>query len=780
MANVDIDVGGKTLNVDIDGLESMSPDQQQATVSQVSQHMMAPQGASPAAPADTSYAGAFGYGLHGAAEGLGATAKLIGKETGWQGAQDAGTAIQGTFGAPKGYLPTDIGGDLKAGNYGSAISSLPRAAVEAAVPLAATLGAGVAGSALGPAGTAAGVGAMTAGLNAGDNVAARQASNGEDPNALPSTNDLVGAGLTTGAQVAGNLVGLGKLPGIAGSLEKIPLAARIPAQAALEGAGAGATNLATQVGDTVDTVKGLTVDPYQAVGAGLQGAAARAGSLVPGAGRSAIKAGSDEVMSRLADQPVSLAHAAAISQTNELFNEAMAQAVATKGDTSPQAVMNSLKGQVKVEMISTVNDLSKAGLMDSEQSRSAKEVILNEAYRHNNTLRSGDVGGTSTLFDALGTISGMPEAASKALQGGAMVLDNLSGQSFQKNGNGPIRQLGTLAGHVGGVGAALTTGNPMEIGAAFMGQGLTAKMGGLLGGIGDQLMGTNTPPAVLQAARANAMLKKAGLDNGGNPLQNLRDVRQSLASNQAITGNAPDSVPVNTPIPPTAQPVNVSGSPVGAPPEPISAAPLPIPQEASTQAPAAPVAPANTSLSFQPAVNNPAAGLPAQKAGWQNYISQNHSAADINDGLDSAVKAGVYNQAQADAMKAHTGPLDGTFLRPLQDHMGITPQVRVAAPLVAQPSGQAAQALPPGYRGPIFDPAKYREATAQYQAHTADKLKLAASDPTLQAAIVNIRDEPSAAKKQAMAASILATLHGDRLALAQQLLTGPLLQSKVP
>jgi hypothetical protein len=66
-----------------------------------------------------------------------------------------------------------------------------------------------------------------------------------------------------------------------------------------------------------------------------------------------------------------------------------------------------------------------------------------------------------------------------------------------------------------------------------------------------------------------------------------------------------------------------------------------------------------------------------------------------------------------------------------------------------------------------------------YRQHAADKIALAGGDTGLKAAILNVRDAPSVALKQAAAAAYLATVSGAKAVLARELLSGPLLQGRV-
>ena len=94
--------------------------------------------------------------LHGAAEGLGNTGRTLagllpdgtpGKQT----LTEASQSLQGAIGAPKGYLPAGpkIAEALRGGDLPTALSYLPRAALESSADLAGGLAAGAVGGPLG-------------------------------------------------------------------------------------------------------------------------------------------------------------------------------------------------------------------------------------------------------------------------------------------------------------------------------------------------------------------------------------------------------------------------------------------------------------------------------------------------------------------------------------------------------------------------------------------------------------------------------------------------------
>lgn len=141
--------------------------------------------------------------------------------------------------------------------------------------------------------------------------------------------------------------------------------------------------------------------------------------------------------------------------------------------------------------------------------------------------------------------------------------------------------------------------------------------------------------------------------------------------------------------------------------------------------------------------------------------------------VDAATADGHFTPEQAEALKAHPGGADAATLRPVQSYFGSKP---IGLP------GESATGVPPGYRGPVFDQQKYAAATSQYAQHANDKMSMAAADPALQATILNIRDTPGAGKKQALADAYMASVANDpaKAQLATMLLSGPLLDSKVP
>ena len=477
---------------------------------------------------DTSYTGALGAGIHNAAEGFGRTAELVGNATGLQGVSNFGKGLEGATAAPQGYQPTDLAGALRAGDYKTFLSSLPRAAVESAPDLASYLGAG---AIAGPVGVAS----VAAARNLGDNVAARAANNND---AVPTTGDWVGGGLTTATQAALAAVGIGKAGPGAALIDAAPVLAKPIFAGALDATGAAGSDAVGQLGTTVDTTKGTQFDPYEAAAAGAQAGVARAASAVPELAAVGIRAGSDRVMGSLQSAPVSQADAASILRVNNDFQTAKANAEATQGTTSPQSIFNSLKADYVSSATDAIGALRASGQIDAPQARSLTYLFNNQALRSNNTISAaGSDSDSTTLFDRLNDLP-IDDASVVTLQNAARDLNTLSGQSFQNRATGPFQAIGAGLAKGAALGGALASGHPAAMAAAVLGLKTVSPIGGAVGAGLDRLMGTNTPPVLLRARAAQQMLG-AGVSAGPSSLSGLQDI---TAAARAIPPAPPPTI----------------------------------------------------------------------------------------------------------------------------------------------------------------------------------------------------------------------------------------------
>jgi len=531
MATVAIDMGDHIANVNIDGLENMSPDDQQAQVDEVKASMQATNASSPAPaatpPSDTSFTGAAGYGLHNAATGLGNTLDTVGTAVGLPSVASFGKTLEGATAAPKGYVPTDEAGALKQGNYGQFFHDLPRAATEGLAPTAAMLGAG----ALAPEGaaTAGAVGLTAAALNLGNNVKAAAQNNGD---AAPSTEDFVRGGLATAADAGLAAVGLGKIgPGRA-LLEAAPTLARPFVGAALDAGAGAATDAANQLATSAGTKNGPAFDPYAVANAGIQAGAARAASLIPELAAVGIKAGADSYMTSQAADPVNDAHAQAIVAADNAMKQAQAGAAAVKGDTSPFAAANAAKQTLTKDTLATVASLKQNGAIDAAQARQLSWIFSGPAATHNNTITDG-------LLQNIRSI-GLPDDIVDGLVHNAQTLDVLSTQSIQKKGAGFFANVGgTVATGLAAAHAAMH-GNMAELAAIGIGHRQVGGLGSAVGGALDNVFGTSQPALTYQANKARLMVGSAPVQD---PTQINSNIRAAYAPGPAIKDTPPPASP---------------------------------------------------------------------------------------------------------------------------------------------------------------------------------------------------------------------------------------------
>lgn len=267
---------------------------------------------------DTSFLSALQHGVASQVSGYGATARAAGASGAGKAVQGAGSAI-----APDNYDTASDKVGLNPGTWGN----IPRAVAESAPGLATDLAAGAAGagvgSIFGPIGSGiGGLGgflASSAARNFGNNVNDRVKYQDPKKEIEDATGkDMAIAGAATAGEAALNRLGLKGIPlpgggkvftaienvapnvakGLAGgAVDAVTKGAgaqairQIPGQVAgagiREGAFGAAGNVVNQVGRTIDTDKGLSIDPNEmanaAVLSGATGAALRGARGVPDA-----------------------------------------------------------------------------------------------------------------------------------------------------------------------------------------------------------------------------------------------------------------------------------------------------------------------------------------------------------------------------------------------------------------------------------------------------------------------------------------------------------------
>jgi hypothetical protein len=304
-------------------------------------------------------------------------------------------------------------------------------------------------------------------------------------------------------------------------------------------AGAG-IDQAAQLGGSLGTQKGVQDDPMQSVNAGITSGASRAAMSAPGAvAKNVIKPVSDNLMARTLEQPSTPEDAQSIVRVNKAMDDTRANGVNPRGTPlTDTQIANNVKSEYVRNLNGLTAELAKAGLIASSEKSDLLALINDQALRHNNTISEG-LPGTQSLFDKINDLN-LPEEAKSALSNGVRDLNTVSSQSFIKNTTGPFQKLGNLAGQATSVIGGLYSMNPMEAIAGVMGHGIAGKIGGALGAGADRLLGTNTPPVVLQKINAMRALKAAGVDpestSGLAALQNVRGAVSDVAPQVGAAG----------------------------------------------------------------------------------------------------------------------------------------------------------------------------------------------------------------------------------------------------
>lgn len=493
------------------------------------------QQSAPAAPSDDGGVNVadIGQGIHNTLEGIGSTIGLAAPQT--------GAAISGAVGAAQGAHQTNIGQRLRSGDFSGALGQIPAAVVQGLPDMAGTVAAGRVGAGIGGAagslfpGVGTGVGAVVGGaLGAGAYGVARYL--GDNSNAVaknnnhatPTAGDIAQGAAATIPQAALGAIGVGRFPGVSSTLEGLSPLVRPVADVALEGGAAAAGDATQQLGTSVGTTKGAQFDPYQSLGAGVQGAATRAAMLAPKVGADIIGGATNAYANSRVSLPSDPEQLQSISRVSDMIDTAQ-QNAPTKVDFN--AAANSIKTELTTRGKGYLQDLKDTGIIDNLQYRQGVNLLDNQALRSNNTITSSDADQPPSLLDQVKAWD-LPPEVTQPLTQTAVDLNTISGQSFKNRNTGPFRQLASTIGTGAGVVGGLMTGHPMAAAGALLLNHGTAPIYGAIGGVADRMFGTDQPNVVRQAAKANSLLARQGLTSGDNTLGMVDNARLALAGVQ--------------------------------------------------------------------------------------------------------------------------------------------------------------------------------------------------------------------------------------------------------
>ena len=516
----------RTATVD-DGIKELPQDQQVALVGRMREAALAQQAPQKTAP---TFTGDIQGGLHdlgtSASQGLkvaGGIASRNGLPTlGGYANSAADTVANYTPNAPTGQDPSgQLADAIRSKDYsaipGLALHSALRAAPSAAPILAA-------GSVGGPIAAAA----MAGGMAVGPEAYARAANNGRSE---PTTSDAVQA--LPG--VAGEALGGALLPG--GS-KSASLLVRAGKKVASEAAGGAIMDTAGQLGATVGTDKGASLDPYQVAASGLTQGTIGAGRVAKEAAGS-VASGAAKAVGMAAPDPANLDQAATTSRVNEAISQAQAGAKATTGrDITPAEAANSVRKDVTSSFQEFGRALRDNGTLSPEEFRTTFQPLFEQVSRHNASPFSTPEG--SSAYDRLQkSLSNSPDLL-KRLDEFSTDLDTLSSAARNNRMTGALERVGRAVGNVAGVGAgAFYGGLPGMIGA-IAGHNIPASIGAKVGAMADQALGWQKPLVVQQAEAASQMLQKAGRDPGLNPMANISSMlEQARNTPNPVMGDAP-------------------------------------------------------------------------------------------------------------------------------------------------------------------------------------------------------------------------------------------------
>ena len=260
---------------------------------------------------------------------------------------DAGNYVSNnlTPAAPAGASPSArLAMALRAGNYGSVPGLLLHAGLRGAIGFAPVLAAGMTGPE-----AAAAVGALQA---AGGNAYARAANNGR---ATPNDSDVLGSlPADAGAAAAGYLLPGGSKTG--------SLLGRVGSRVGSDLASGAVGSAASQLGDTVGTDNGASLDPSQMAADALTGAAIGAGRAGKDMAGDAVQAGGNRAMQMTRPAVTSEDQANALTDAQAVVNNASAS---DPSATQPQLIRSASKN-LNGQLVAHAKLAKQYGLIDPD------------------------------------------------------------------------------------------------------------------------------------------------------------------------------------------------------------------------------------------------------------------------------------------------------------------------------------------------------------------------------------------------------------------------------
>lgn len=477
------------------------------------------------------YAG-FTKGLSDEIQGIGETGKQF------LGTDNANTNAQAAKIAPKDYHADAIvpeGGhwyDPRTYNF----SAIPQTIAEMAPSIATSLIAGRTAARLaGPkAGLAAGVASMlipTLGRSAKEDAAIRTGN----ADAEPEFQDKARAVLTGAAQAVPAAIGLGRfIPGVSkaadvGATGTMAAVKRALATGGTEAAAGGAQDVIGQVGSTIGTDKGLTVDPNRtmsnAIASGVGGTALSAPHVVSAAARThATRQFTGE------NQAASEAVANRIAAANEGTD------IGTKAEPVRVATEN-----IKTELNDTVSDISKRQDLGEEATSALQRAAQGRALTDTDFEHIQKAVGDDPAADRVMQLARQAHVATLLTKQGRIHGDDFiggaAGFAAQK-----IRALANPTAAISATGLGYLTGGGQAL-AGFLGQHSPAALAAIGGGYAglraiDAITGARAPAQRFVDRFANP-------DSGVRPNINIPPVPPPLDLSQGPWGQRPpgSSVP---------------------------------------------------------------------------------------------------------------------------------------------------------------------------------------------------------------------------------------------
>ncbi len=448
---------------------------------------------------------ALQHGLRQGAQGVGATARVLGDALDNDWLRRQGNTLTDAVPEPRGYVPSSpaLVQAIRDGRFGDAAGHLPGAIAEAVPAMGATMAAGALGSAVGgPVGGLAAAGLASGAQTFGPVAEERAAHDGV---AASDPENMLAAAGTTAASAALDAVGargagraLAAPRGVSGRVGAALHATR------REGITEGAQQAVEQVGTSLGTRDGLQMDPAEIAAAAATGAGAGGMVRLPGAVVAGGADGASDALIPARWRDMDFDTAASVVRVNDLIERDHADVRWRTGeDMDLHDVARNARDRLATDLRGLIRGAERHDWLDQRdrQEGTTMRGLVEDAERPGNDIR--------LTIHRLDELSHAPAIFRDQMRLLLTDLDTLSHTLRPDQQGGPLERAGRIAGAGAGLAAGIhagPVGTALAVLTAASGTSLGAHTGARVGRVADRVIGTGSPAVMRARKRAEAAL----------------------------------------------------------------------------------------------------------------------------------------------------------------------------------------------------------------------------------------------------------------------------------